>query len=96
MSNIVDYLLTCQPWSQSLWKQCKAVGEEHSMPERNPYYCTGILKYGAQFNEDSQPIPIEFADMSVALKGENKCNFEDSWVLTQVPTSVDIYPYRPI
>ena len=76
--------------------QCKAAGEEHGMPERNPYYWYTILKYGAQFNEDSQPIPIEFADMSVALKGENKCNFEDSWVLTQVPTSVDIYPYRPI
>ena len=68
MSNIVDYLLTCQPWSQSLWMQCKAAGEEHSMPERNPYYWYGILKYGAQFNEDNQPIPIEFADMSVALK----------------------------
>jgi hypothetical protein len=33
---------------------------------------TSILKYGAQFNEDSQPILIELADMSVALKGGDR------------------------
>jgi hypothetical protein len=35
-------------------------------------FATGILKYGAQFNEDSQPILIELADISVALKGGDR------------------------
>jgi hypothetical protein len=92
---------------------------------------TGILKYGAQFNEDSQPILIELADMSVASKGGDRrklekgkegfdtdaysppsppssssssitsytcsgqCDFEEGWVFTHLPTSVDTYPYRP-
>jgi hypothetical protein len=37
---------------------------------------TGILKYGAQFNEDSQPILIELADMSVASKGGDRRKLE--------------------
>jgi hypothetical protein len=37
---------------------------------------TCILKYGAQFNEDSQPILIELADMSVALKGGDRRKLE--------------------
>ena len=92
MSNFVDYLVNL---GFSLFG-CNARQQEKNTVCLKGILTTGILKYGAQFNEDSQPIPIEFADMSVALKGENKCNFEDSWVLTQVPTSVDIYPYRPI
>ena len=69
---------------------------------------TGILKYGAQFNEDSQPILIELADMSIALKGGDRRKLEkekegfdtdayseDGWEFTHSPSSVLMYPYRP-
>ncbi|OEU19370.1 hypothetical protein FRACYDRAFT_235420 [Fragilariopsis cylindrus CCMP1102] len=85
---------------------------------------TGILEYGAQFNDDSHPILIELADIpskggdrrklekekegfdtdayfppssssitSYTCSGQR--DFEEGWVFTHLPTSVDTYPYRP-
>jgi len=69
---------------------------------------TAGIKYGAQFNDYSQPILIELADMSVALKDEDRRKLEkekegfdtdayseDGWVFTHSPSSVLMYPYRP-
>jgi hypothetical protein len=52
---------------------------------------TGILKYGAQFNEDSQPILIELADMSVASKGGDRRKLEKG----KEGFDTDAYPPPP-
>jgi hypothetical protein len=97
MSNILNCLVT---FGFSLFG-CNVRQREKTTVLVKGILTTSILKYGAKFNEESQPILIELADMSVALKGGDRRKFdtdaypEDGWVFTHLPSSVLIYPYRP-
>jgi hypothetical protein len=71
MSNMLNYLVNfgSSPFGCNVRQR-----EKNTVCVKGILAC--ILKYGAQFNEDSQPILIELADMSVALKGGDRRKLE--------------------
>jgi hypothetical protein len=103
MSNTLNYLVNL---GFSLFGCNVRQREKNTVWVKEILTITGILKYGAQFNEDSQPILIELTEYTRTLRKDNpsrllkpicsgQCDFEDGCVFTPLPTPVLIYPYRP-